>query len=84
MDDRPQKLVSAFYTSRKACVWCAAQTLSYATPARGGTPAEVITTMVGTAKNTGFEVASFILHGLAQACVNHQVTWKDVGVGGNV
>lgn len=86
MDDRrAQSIVKAFYADRQFCVWAAAYTLSYANLARGGgSPSEVIKTVQSDARARNYQMQAGILNSLASACVHHGVTWKDVGVGGNV
>lgn len=85
MDDRrAQNIVKAFYADRQFCVWAAAYTISYANLARGGSPSEVIKTVQADAWARNYQMQAGILNSLAAACAHHSVTWKDVGVGGNV
>ena len=85
MDDRRARGVSkAFYDDRRFCVWAAAYVLSYANLVCGGTPSAVIKTIRAKAVARNYQMQADILDNLAAACTHHGVTWKDVGVGGNV
>ena len=85
MDDpRAKAVVRAFYDDRRFCVWSAAYVLSFANLAYVGSPSEVIKTVQTQAGARKYHTQAAVLNSLASACGHHNVTWQDVGVGGNV